>query len=160
MQVIVSDNTSNGTTGVICDNIAHHCAAIHEGMVKRTNQRIDQYKANKLCDERNRNGNNISKTLAQFKHDTQQTVFTTSLLASTPCTLSTFIDLLDTYKSCIAHRKQSLSNDIKRLSTAVRALDRAQALLQVKQTADAAISNVYTTVLLSMPCSFHTMHIS
>jgi hypothetical protein len=160
--VIVSDKTGNGNAGVICDNIAHHCAAIHESMVKRTNQRLEKYKESKLCDERNRNVNNISKTLAQFKHDAQQTVFTTSLLANTPCTLSTFIDLLDTYKICIAHRKQSLSNNIKRLSTAVSALDRAQALLQVTQTADTAISNVYTLlmILLSIPCPFHTMHMT
>jgi hypothetical protein len=149
--VIVSDKTGNSNAGVICDNIAHHCAAIHGSMVKRTNQRIDQCKAKKLCVERNRNVNNISKTLAQFKHDAQQTVFTTSLLANTPCTLSTFIDLLDTYKTCIAHRKVSLSNDINRLSTAVSALDRAQSQLQVTQTADTAISNVYTLPMYCFP---------
>jgi hypothetical protein len=150
-QVIVPDDSTDSTTnntnaGVICDNIAHHCTAIHESMVKRVIQRTEQYSTNKLCALRNKNVNNISRTLAQFKHETRQIVHTTSLTACTPCTLSTFIDLLDTYKSCAAHRKQTLCNDIKRLSTAVAALDRAQALLQV----DYMAYNIYSYELCQL----------
>jgi hypothetical protein len=95
-QVIVPDDSTDSTTnntnaGVICDNIAHHCTAIHESMVKRVIQRTEQYSTNKLCALRNKNVNNISRTLAQFKHETRQIVHTTSLTACTPCTLSTFI---------------------------------------------------------------------